>query len=109
MTTDRRPGMVGVSLMNSEETAAAVALLRASGDDKIRISDRDCYYKIEREGYLQFDMAAISEEVGRDTPPNMFLVNMSTFYGRILVSEDRIELFADALPEGLRPRSTLDE
>jgi propane monooxygenase coupling protein len=95
--------MVGISLMGSDETEAAIEVLRRDMPG-VEIDSRDCYYKIERPEYLCFDMNELSEELGRDTPTNIFLVNMATYYGRIVVSDDRVELFADALPDALRPR-----
>ena len=95
--------MVGISLMGSDETDAALEVLRRDLPDT-EISFRDCYYKVERPEYLCFDMNELSEELGRETPTNIFLVSMASYYGRIVVSDDRVELFADALPDALRPR-----
>lgn len=95
--------MVGISLMGSDETDAALEVLRRDMPDA-EISYRDCYYKVERPEYLCFDMNELSEELGRETPTTIFLVNMASYYGRIVVSDDRVELFAEALPDALRPR-----
>jgi len=92
---------VGISLMRSTETEAAVELVRDELPDA-RISFRDCYYKIERAGLLEFDMEELSERVGREVDTDMFLVSMSSYYGRMVVSDGRIQIFADILPERFR-------
>jgi propane monooxygenase coupling protein len=67
-----------------------------------RITDRDCYFKIERDDVLDFDMAEISEILGRPLTTEMFLVSMSTYYGRMVRSNDKIQIFAEILPERFR-------
>ena len=99
----RQGNWVGMSLMVSDETEAAVEMIREQFPDA-KIDFRDCFYKIEREGSLPFDMEELSERLGRDLPTNIFLVNMSSYYGRINVSDDKVELFAAAAPETLRIR-----
>ena len=66
------------------------------------ISDNDCYYKIEREGLLSFSMAELSERLGRDYTVHDFLVNMTSYYGRIVVSDASVDIYADILPERFR-------
>jgi len=89
---------VGISLMVSAETEAAVEYLRESAPDA-SISFRDCYYKIERHGLLVFDMDEIGEVLGRKLDTNIFLVNMSSYYGRIVVSNGKIEIFSEIVPK----------
>ena len=101
--TVRQGNWVGISLMVSEETEAAVDMIREQVPDA-RIDFRDCFYKVERDGYLAFDMDELSERLGRDVPTNIFLVNMSSYYGRINVSDTTVELFPEAVPEALRVR-----
>ncbi|MDQ2959431.1 MAG: MmoB/DmpM family protein [Candidatus Dormibacteraeota bacterium] len=84
---------VGISLMGSEETDAALEWIREAYPDA-SIKDRNCYYKIERDDSLEFDMAKIGERLGRDLTTEMFLVSMSTFYGRMVRSNDKIQIFA---------------
>ena len=67
-----------------------------------KITDNDCFYKVEREGLLRFDMADLSERLGRDYTVHDFLVNMTSYYGRIVVSDDAVEIYADILPERFR-------
>jgi propane monooxygenase coupling protein len=92
---------VGISLMRSAETEAAVELIRDELPDA-RISFRDCYYKIERAGLIEFDMEKLGERVGREIDTDLFLVNMSSYYGRMVVSDGKIQIFAEILPERFR-------
>lgn len=89
---------VGISLMKSDETRAALDYLEETVNDA-RVSDRDCYYKIERDNKLEFDMEGISDFLGRDLDTDIFLVNMSSYYGRIVVSDGRVEIFSEIKPE----------
>lgn len=86
---------VGISLMVSADTEVAVEYIAESQPDAT-VDYRQSYYKIERAGQLSFDMAALSELAGYDIDTNLFLVNMSTYYGRIVVGDTRIDLFSDA-------------
>nr|BBD49901.1 alkene monooxygenase coupling/effecter protein [Alteromonadaceae bacterium PE-TB08W] len=89
---------VGISLMKSEETQATLDYLSETAPG-VNVSDRDCFYKIEREDKLSFDMDGISDHLGRDLDTDIFLVNMSTYYGRIVVSDGLIEIFSEIEPE----------
>ncbi len=92
---------VGISLIGSAETAVAIEMVTEEMPDAT-ITDNDCFYKIEREGLLSFDMANLSERLGRDYTVHDFLVNMTSYYGRIVVSDASVEIFADILPERFR-------
>jgi hypothetical protein len=89
---------VGISLMKSEETRAILEYLDETAPG-VRVSDRDCFYKIERDGKLDFNMETISEFLGRDIDTETFLVNMSTYYGRITVSEGLLEISSEIEPD----------
>jgi propane monooxygenase coupling protein len=89
---------VGISLMNSSDTQAAIEHIAETQPDAA-IDFRDCYYKIEADGALSFDMAELSELAGRDIDTSIFLVNMSSYYGRIVVSDGRVDIYADIEPD----------
>lgn len=93
--------IVGISLQGSEETSAAVAMVRDVMPDAT-IRDRDCYVKIERANLLEFDMDKLAEYLGRELTVHDFLVNMSTYYGRIVVNDGVIQIHAEILPERFR-------
>ncbi|MGE3288399.1 MAG: MmoB/DmpM family protein [Pseudonocardia sp.] len=91
-------GRVGISLMASGDTEAAVEHVQETQPDAT-VDFRDCFYKVERDGQLSFAMDEISEIAGRDIDTDIFLVNMSTYYGRIVVGDGRIDIFADIQPD----------
>jgi propane monooxygenase coupling protein len=90
-------GRVGISLMSGSDTEAAVEHIRETQPDAT-IDFRDCFYKIERDGQLSFDMGQVSELAGRDIDTDIFLVNMSTYYGRIVVGDGRVDIYSDIKP-----------
>jgi MmoB/DmpM family len=92
---------VGIALMASAEAEAAVEYLRETAPDAT-VSFRDCFYKIERPGLLEFDMDAIAERLGRPLDTDMFLVNMSSYYGRIVVEPGKVRIYAEIQPERFR-------
>ncbi len=85
---------IGVSLMNSAETEAAVAWLRDQCPDA-SVSFRDCYFKIERDHELRFDLSAISNYLGSELDVETFLINLSSYYGRIVVEENSIRVVSE--------------
>jgi hypothetical protein len=97
-TSTATKGRVGISLTAGSDTEAAIEHIRETQPDAT-IDFRDCFYKIEREGQLSFDMEAISELAGRDIDTDIFLVNMPTYYGRIVVGDGRIDIFAEIKPD----------
>jgi propane monooxygenase coupling protein len=92
---------VGISLMVSQDTEAIVEATRASYPDA-KIDFRDCYYKIERDGELKWSMEEIGDRLGRIYDTDLFLVNMSTYYGRISVQEGEIVISSQIAPERFR-------
>jgi propane monooxygenase coupling protein len=93
--TNRR---VGISLMNSSDTQAAIEHV-AETQPKATIDFRDCFYKISSEDVLSFDMAEVSELAGREIDTDIFLVNMASYYGRIVVGDGRVDIYSDIQPD----------
>jgi MmoB/DmpM family len=89
---------VGISLMASAETEAAIEYVRDAAPDAV-ISARDCFTKVERRGVLEFDLAAIAERLGRPLDTEMFLVNMSSYYGRIVIDPGWVRIYSEMQPE----------
>jgi propane monooxygenase coupling protein len=44
---------------------------------------------------LEFDLDAIAERLGRPLDTEMFLVNMSSYYGRIIVEPGKVSIHAE--------------
>jgi len=99
MSADR--DVVGISLQGSEETSAALELIAEEMPDAT-VSDHDCFFKIERRGGLEFDMEKLGDILGRDITVADFLVNMSSYYGRMEVSDGKLQIHAEILPERFR-------
>jgi len=47
-------------------------------------------------------MAKLTERLGRPIDPDGFLVNMSTYYGRMVVSDGLVQIHSDIQPERFR-------
>jgi propane monooxygenase coupling protein len=96
-----RAGRVGISLMLSAETEAAVELVREQMPDAA-VAFRGPYCKVERDGELDFDMAKLGDRLGRDIDTETFLVSMSSYYGRIVVSDHHVTIHPEILPDHFR-------
>jgi propane monooxygenase coupling protein len=92
---------VGISLMVSSDTEAIVEVTRQHYPDA-KIDLRDCFYKVEREGSLDWNMDDVGERLGRPYDTDLFLVNMSSYYGRIVVSDGRVQLSPAIVPDRFR-------
>ena len=67
-----------------------------------KIDFRDCFYKVEREGSLDWSMDDVGERLGRPYDTDLFLVNMSSYYGRIVVSDGRVQISSEMVPNRFR-------
>lgn len=88
---------VGISLTSSSDTEAAIEHIKETQPDA-KIDFRDCFYKIERQDQLSFDMRELSDIAGREIDTDIFLVNMASYYGRIVVGDGRVDIYADIKP-----------
>jgi hypothetical protein len=92
---------VGISFMASSDTEAIVEVTRERYPDAT-IDFRDCFYKVEREGSLNWSMNEVGERLGRPYDTDLFLVNMSSYYGRIVISDERVLLSSRIVPDRFR-------
>jgi propane monooxygenase coupling protein len=92
---------VGASFMVSSDTEAILEVTRQRYPDAT-IDFRDCFYKVEREGSLDWSMDEVSQCLGRPYDTDLFLVNMSSYYGRIVVSDGQVQLSAAMVPNRFR-------
>lgn len=92
---------VGISLMVSSDTEGIVEVTRRKYPDA-KIDFRDCFYKIERDGMLDWSMEEVSEQLGRSFDTDLFLVNMSSYFGRIIISDGRVQISSEILPSRFR-------
>lgn len=102
MASDRPPrNRVGISLTVSSETEAIVEVTREKYPDA-KIDFRDCFCKVEREGFLDWSMDEVGERLGRSYDTDLFLVNMSSYYGRIVVSDGWVQISSEMVPNRFR-------
>ncbi|MEH7113346.1 MmoB/DmpM family protein [Neobacillus niacini] len=83
----------GVTLSDSVEGRVIANIMRDKPD--IVVSEFPALIRIDGIGKIEFLMDEISEDLGRDFDPYSFQVEMSTHYGRMVMLDDRIILFAD--------------
>jgi propane monooxygenase coupling protein len=81
--------------MNDSVEARAIAEFMGQKKD-VKITYQPALIRIDGEGKLTFDMDEISEILGKDMTAEMFEVNTSTHYGRMIRIDDKtVTLFGD--------------
>jgi propane monooxygenase coupling protein len=88
----------GVTLSDSVEGRVIAEIMREKPG--VEVTEYPAMIRIDGTGVLEFNMEEISETLGRDFDPYLFQVEMSTHYGRMVMLDDKILLFAD--PEEAR-------
>lgn len=87
---------VGLVLMGSEEADVAVEMLREE-QPNLRITKTNCYWMIEGEGKIEVDVSEVGERLGRDLDMSTFLVVMSSYYGRVQMTDHIFGVYAEML------------
>jgi propane monooxygenase coupling protein len=90
---------VGLVLMGSEEADVTVEMLREE-QPNLRITKTNCYWMIEGEGKIEVDVNEIGERLGRDLDMATFLVVMTSYYGRVQVTNNIFGVYAEMLQMG---------
>ncbi len=81
--------------MNDSVEARAIAEMMARKPG-VTVTYQPALIRIDGEGTLTFSMEEISEELGKEMTVEMFEVNTSTHYGRMVkVDDDTITLFGN--------------
>jgi propane monooxygenase coupling protein len=84
----------GVTLMNNQVGYVVAKVM--TGKPGITVQDLPSMIRVDGEGRLDFDFAEIAEALGWDEFGNDdFEEIMSTHYGRMVVLDDRVLLFAN--------------
>lgn len=83
----------GITLSDSVEGRVIADIMR----DKpgVEITEYPAMIRIDGTGVLEFDMEEIREALGREFDAYLFQVEMSTHYGRMVLLDDKVLLFAD--------------
>lgn len=82
--------------MNDSVEARAIAEFMEEHDPNVTVTYNPALIRIDGEGKLIFKMDEISEYLGRDMTAEIFEVNTSTHYGRMVrVDDNTVILFGD--------------
>jgi propane monooxygenase coupling protein len=82
--------------MNDSVEARAIAEFMEENDPKVTVTYNPATIRIDGEGKLIFKMDEITEYLGRDMTAEIFEVNTSTHYGRMVrVDDNTVILFGD--------------
>lgn len=82
----------GVTLSDSMEARVIAEVL--SGKSGVDVAIYPAMIRIDADDRLEFDMKEIGEALGREFDPYLFQVEMSTHYGRMVMLDDKVLLFA---------------
>jgi propane monooxygenase coupling protein len=86
--------MAGVTLMNNQVGYVVAEVMR--GKDGVRLTEQPSMIRVDGANRVDFDYEEIAEALGWDDFGNDdFEEIMSTHYGRMVVLDDRVSLFAN--------------
>jgi propane monooxygenase coupling protein len=81
--------------MNDSVEARAIAEVMAE-KPAVTVTYMPAMIRIDGQGKLEFNMAEISEALGRPMTTNTFEISTSTHYGRmVMIDEDNVVLFGN--------------
>ena len=79
-----------------DDTGGEVLNVTVAGDPKVTVTYNPALIRIDGEGKLVFKMDEIGEFLGKDMTAEIFEVNTSTHYGRMVrVDDNTVILFGD--------------
>ncbi len=90
---DTITNMCGVTMNDSVEGRLVAQIMEKKPD--VTITHYPAMIRIDGKDKLVFDMSEISEALGREMDPYIFQIEMSTHYGRLLIQDNSVELYAD--------------
>jgi propane monooxygenase coupling protein len=91
--------MCGVTMNDSVEGRAVARVMERNPD--ITVTYFPAIIRIDGRKKLEFDLDEISDVLGHELSPYDFQIEMSTHYGRMVLLDDRVLVFAD--PEDAAP------
>ncbi|WP_371420268.1 MmoB/DmpM family protein [Tardiphaga sp.] len=84
----------GVTMNDSVEARCIAEILQQRPG--IKVTHLPAMIRVDGEGKIIFDMAEISEALGREMTPHLFEISTSTHYGRmVMIDENTVILFGD--------------
>ncbi len=84
---------VGIVMAKSEEGDAVANVLREH--EGVEIVENASFWDVRAKDRLVIDFDEVSEELGFDVDPYAMQHEMSTHYGRLVVTDDALMLFSD--------------
>ncbi|AEI82634.1 toluene-4-monooxygenase system protein D (plasmid) [Cupriavidus necator N-1] len=89
-----RNNRVGPVLRGSDITAGVIEAAREDNPGKdIRIDDKVAYVRIDTDGELILRRSTLEEALGRPFKMSELEVNLSSFAGRIEISDDQVRFY----------------
>lgn len=85
--------LCGVTMNDSVEGRLVAKIMETKPD--VEVLYYPAMIRIDGRRKLVFDMAEISEALGREMDPYIFQIEMSTHYGRMLIEDNAVVLYAD--------------
>ena len=85
--------MCGVTMNDSVEGRLVAKIMEPKPG--VTVTYYPAMIRIDGHGKLVFDMDEISEALGREMDPYIFQIEMSTHYGRMLIEDNAVALYAD--------------
>lgn len=86
---------VGITIARSVEGDALAEAMR--NVDGVDVVPQQTYWEIKARQRMRMDFDQLSEETGLDVDSELIQVLMSTYYGRIVNTDDAILLFHDPI------------
>lgn len=84
----------GVTMNDSVEARCIAEVMQEKTG--IKVTYLPAMIRVDGEGKIVFDMAEISEALGREMTPHIFEISTSTHYGRmVMIDENTVVLFGD--------------
>lgn len=83
----------GITISDSVEGRVIADVMRDKPD--VEVTHFPALIRIDGVRLLEFDMNEIGEALGRAFDPYLFQVEMSTHYGRMILLDDKVLLFAN--------------
>ncbi|MDI3257280.1 MAG: MmoB/DmpM family protein [Kyrpidia sp.] len=83
----------GISMNDSEQARIIAEVMR--GKPGVRVSEEPALINIDADRNLVFDMAEISEAMGTAFDVYQFQIEVTAYYGRLVVQDDQVILFAN--------------
>jgi propane monooxygenase coupling protein len=85
--------MCGVTMNDSVEGRLVAKIMEQKPN--VTVLHYPAMIRIDGKGKLVFDMSELSEALGREMDPYTFQIEMSTHYGRMLIGDNTVEIYAD--------------